>query len=89
MPQDNLEIKDRPRSDYYLFILVLTTVSIIAAKYVYQIRTGPDWDTYSFCINALEFAGRGTGHYEYDRGLFFPFLLSILFRLGFVTEKAA
>jgi hypothetical protein len=53
-----------------------------------QITIGPFWDTYSFLANALEYAGMGTGYIELDRSPFLPFLTSLLFRMGFVSEVA-
>lgn len=50
---------------------------------------GPKWDTFSFSLNALDYAGLGTGYYEYDRGPFFPFMVSLFFRLGIVSTKVA
>ncbi|HII83872.1 MAG TPA: glycosyltransferase family 39 protein, partial [Methanobacterium subterraneum] len=38
--------------------------------------------------NALEYAGMGTGYIELDRSPFLPFLTSLVFRMGFVSEIA-
>ena len=47
---------------------------------------GPGWDTYAFLDNALEYAGMGTGYIELDRSPVLPFLTSLVFRAGFVSE---
>jgi len=77
------------KANYHLILLFAVALIIIISKYIAQSLAGPGWDTYSFSLNALEFAGRGTGYFEYERGPFFPFVVSILFRMGFVSERAA
>jgi hypothetical protein len=71
-----------------LIILILTVSIVVYYRVRMQTTIGPFWDTYSFLDNALEYAGMGTGYIELDRSPFLPFLTSILFRMGFVSEMA-
>lgn len=71
-----------------LLILILTVSIVVYYRVRMQTTIGPFWDTYSFLDNALEYAGMGTGYIELDRSPFLPFLTSLLFRMGFVSEVA-
>lgn len=71
-----------------LLILVVTVGLVVYYRLKLQLTIGPFWDTYAYLSNALEFAGIGTGYYELDRPPFLPFLTSLLFRIGFVSEVA-
>lgn len=80
------------RSNYLnwicLLFLILTVSTVVYYRVQMQIIIGPFWDTYSFLANALEYAGMGTGYIELDRSPFLPFLTSLIFRMGFVSEMA-
>jgi len=80
-------MKAMVKDNAYLIALVLIVLSVVIIKFISQAEIGPGWDTYSFSINALEYAGKGTGYYEYDRGPFFPFVVSMFYRAGLVSEK--
>ncbi|MBF4475270.1 glycosyltransferase family 39 protein [Methanobacterium formicicum] len=71
-----------------LVILLITLFLVVYYRLKLQMSIGPFWDTYSFLDNALEYAGIGTGYIELDRSPFLPFLTSLLFRAGFVSEMA-
>lgn len=71
-----------------LSILLLTVSLVVYYRIKMQISIGPFWDTYAYLSNALEYAGMGTGYTELDRPPFLPFLTSLLFRLGFISEVA-
>ena len=71
-----------------LLILILTVSIVVYYRVRMQTTIGPFWDTYSFLDNALEYAGMGTGYIELDRSPFLPFLTSLVFRMGFVSEVA-
>jgi len=72
-----------------LLVILAVVVSWIAYYRIkIQMDVGPFWDTYAYLANALEFAGKGTGYYELDRPPLIPFLTSIAFRLGFMSETA-
>ncbi|MCE7697952.1 MAG: glycosyltransferase family 39 protein [Methanobacterium paludis] len=47
---------------------------------------GPMWDTYDFLSDALLLAGKGTGYADLTRPLVLPFLTSLFFRLGYISE---
>lgn len=51
-----------------------------------QIEIGPIWDTFDFLSNAFYFAGQGFGYMDLTRPPFLPFLTSLFFRLGFVSD---
>jgi 4-amino-4-deoxy-L-arabinose transferase-like glycosyltransferase len=80
-----MDIKNYVENHYYLLLTALFVSVIVSVKLYVQLSVGPGWDTYSFSLNALEYAGIGTGYYELDRGLFVPFLASLLFRTGIVS----
>lgn len=71
-----------------LLILILTVSLVVYYRVQMQITIGPFWDTYSYLVNALEFAGMGTGYFELERAPLIPFLTSLLFRMGLVSELA-
>jgi len=77
------------RLNLICIIILLVTVSLVVYfRIKMQITISPFWDTYAYLANALEFAGLGTGYLELDRPPLLPFLTSILFRMGFVSEVA-
>jgi len=84
----NTEI-DFFKNNFYFISLIFIVSAIILIKLFSQQQFGPGWDTYSFSINALEYAGQGTGYYEYSRGPFFPFIVSLFYRMGYVDESIA
>lgn len=47
---------------------------------------GPIWDTFDFLSNAMYFAGYGFGYMDMTRPPVVPFLTSLFFRLGFISE---
>ena len=46
---------------------------------------GPLSDSVVFLSNALVFAGQGTGYSDLLRPPFFPFIISLFFRLGYIS----
>ncbi len=71
-----------------VLLLLASGIFLLYFKFYSQARIGLEWDTYSFLINALTFSGQGTGYFEFDRGPFVPYLVSIVFRMGYVHENA-
>ncbi|WP_281774453.1 glycosyltransferase family 39 protein [Methanobacterium formicicum] len=71
-----------------LVLLVLTASLVVYYRLKMQMTIGPFWDTYAYLANALEYAGMGTGYMELDRPPLLPFLTSLIFRMGFVSEVA-
>ncbi len=51
-----------------------------------QIFLGPGWDTYDFLSDALLMAGQGTGYADLIRPPLIPFITSLFFRAGYVSE---
>jgi 4-amino-4-deoxy-L-arabinose transferase-like glycosyltransferase len=71
-----------------LVILIIITSLIVYTRIKIQINAGPFWDTFAYLGNAMDYAGMGTGYYEYDRPPLIPFLTAIAFNLGFFSEIA-
>jgi len=70
-----------------LFISLMVIVSVTAYyRFKVQLEIGPMWDTYDFLSNALFFAGKGSSYSDLNRPPFLPFLTSIFFRFGDVSE---
>ncbi|CDG64942.1 putative membrane protein [Methanobacterium sp. MB1] len=69
-----------------LIILFIILFLVVSYRIKLQMGMGPGWDTYAFLDNALEYAGMGTGYIELDRSPVLPFLTSLVFRAGFVSE---
>lgn len=75
---------------YIPLILLIIIVSVISYyRLLIQIDIGPLSDTCDFLLNALYFSGQGVGYYDWTRPVFFPFLISMVFKLGFVSATAA
>ncbi|MGO9387519.1 MAG: glycosyltransferase family 39 protein [Methanobacterium sp.] len=73
---------------YIPFIILITIISIITYyRVLIQIDIGPLSDSCDFLSNALVLAGHGFGYYDWTRPPFFSFIISIFFRLGFVSTS--
>ena len=48
---------------------------------------GPVSDSFEFLSNALVFAGQGTGYSDLLRPPFFSFIISLIFRLGYISSS--
>lgn len=69
-----------------LLILLILIVSIITYyRVLIQIDIGPLSDACDFLLNALHFSGQGVGYYDWTRPPFFPFIVSLVFRFGFIS----
>lgn len=66
--------------------LLLIVVIIVYYRVKVQLEIGPMWDTYDFLSNALWFAGKSSGYTDLNRPPLLPFLTSIFFRFGEVSE---
>ena len=72
---------------FLLFPLLIISVSFITYyRFKVQLEIGPMWDTYDFLSNALFFTGKSSGYMDLNRPPLLPFLTSIFFRLGAVSE---
>ncbi|MGC9516941.1 MAG: glycosyltransferase family 39 protein [Methanomicrobiales archaeon] len=70
-----------------LIILTIIVSWITYQRVLIQINIGPDWDTFAFLANAMEFAGKGFGYTEPHRPPFLSFITSLFFSLGYVDES--
>ena len=72
-------------SSIIFLLLLMAIVSLITYyRVLVQIDMGPVSDSFDFLSNALVFAGMGTGYSDLLRPPFFPFIISLFFRLGYV-----
>lgn len=75
---------------YLPLILLIIIVGVISYyRLLIQIDIGPISDTCDFLLNALYFSGQGVGYYDWTRPVFFPLLIAMVFKLGFVSATAA
>ena len=73
-------------STIILLILLTIIVSLITYyRILVQIDMGPVSDSFDFLSNALVFVGQGTGYSDLLRPPFFPFIISLFFRLGYTS----
>lgn len=77
------------KSDFLIYLFLLTILTSFIAYYLFkiQIAFGPVWDTCDFLILTLEFTGKGVGYADLIRPPVIPFLTSIFFRAGYVSEN--
>lgn len=70
-----------------IFLILLTVMVSVITYYriMVQVEMGPVSDSFDFLSNALVYAGQGTGYYDLTRPPFFSFIISLFFRLGFVS----
>lgn len=85
--QEKLKRLPKNLNSAVLLISLIVIISIIVYYRVkVQLEIGPMWDTYDFLSNALLFAGKSSGYSDLNRPPLLPFLTSIFFRFGEVTE---
>ncbi len=84
---DNNQKKEHNKDYIFLPLLALILVLIAYYRASIQIEIGPIWDTFDFLSNAMYFAGHGFGYADLTRPPFFPFITSLIFRLGVVSES--
>lgn len=70
-----------------IFLLLLTVIVSLITYYriLVQIQLGAVSDSYDFLANALVFAGHGMGYSNLLRPPLFSFIISLIFRLGYVS----
>ena len=73
-----------------IFLVILTVIVSLITYYriLVQIDMGPVSDSFDFLSNALVFAGQGTGYSDLIRPPFFSFIISLIFRLGYVSSSS-
>lgn len=85
--EKNILFNKKNNSLLFLILLTIITSLIVYWKVIIQMEFGTIWDSYDFLSNALYFAGQGYGYADLTRPPFFPFLVSLLFKLGFTSES--
>ena len=72
-----------------IFLLLLTVIVSLITYYriLIQIEIGPISDSFDFLSNALVYAGQGMGYSDLLRPPFFPFLISLVFRAGYISTN--
>ncbi len=79
----------KKHSNYILLTVLILIVSLITYyRVMIQIELGPISDSCDFLSDALLFAGQNMGYSDLIRPPFFPFLLSIIFKMGYVSTNA-
>lgn len=72
---------------FFLVLLVTIVSTITYFRILAQIEIGPISDSFDFLSNALVYAGQGMGYADLLRPPFFGFLISIIFRMGYVSTN--
>ncbi len=76
-------------SSYLLLAILMIIVGLVTYyRLMIQIEMGPLSDACDFLSNALVFAGQDTGYSDLIRPPLFSFLLSLIFRTGYVSTNA-
>lgn len=72
-----------------LFLILLTAIVAVITYYriMVQIEIGPISDSFDFLSNALVYAGQGMGYADLTRPPFFGFLISLVFRMGYISSS--
>ncbi|MEN6292394.1 MAG: glycosyltransferase family 39 protein, partial [Methanobacterium sp.] len=77
---------------YSTHILLVTLIAIVSLITYYrvliQFEMGPLSDSCDFLSDALVFAGQNMSYFDASRPPFFSFLLSLIFRTGYVSTNA-
>ena len=72
-------------------IILLISLTVIVSLITYyrvliQIEMGPVSDSFDFLSNALVFVDKGIGYSDLRRPPFFAFIISLFFRLGYISQ---
>lgn len=81
----NLKIKKNFSSWILLIVLTVIVSLIMYYRIKIQMEIGPLSDTCDFFSDALLFAGQGVGYSDLTRPPLFPFLISLILRLGYTS----
>ena len=70
-----------------IFLMLLTVIVSVITYYrvLIQIEIGPVFDSFVFLLNALVFTGHYAGYSDLLRPPLFSFIISLIFRLGYVS----
>ena len=74
----------------HILLAILTIIVGVIAYYrvLIQFEIGPLSDSCDFLSDALVFAGQNMSYFDASRAPFFSFLLSLIFRIGYVSTNA-
>ncbi len=76
-------------SNHISLIVLITVISLITYyRITIQFEMGPLSDSCDFLSNALVFAGQNMSYFDSTRPPFFSFLLSLIFRTGYISANA-
>jgi 4-amino-4-deoxy-L-arabinose transferase-like glycosyltransferase len=78
-------IKKNLNSIIFLFLLTIIVSVITYYRVLVQIGIGPVFDGFVFLLNALVFTGHSMGYTDLLRPPLFSFIISLVFRLGYVS----
>jgi 4-amino-4-deoxy-L-arabinose transferase-like glycosyltransferase len=78
-------LKSHATSIIFLLLLIVIVSIITYYRILVQIQMGAVSDSYDFLANALVFAGQGMGYSDLLRPPLFSFIISLIFRLGYVS----
>lgn len=75
-------------SNYISLVVLIIIVSVITYyRVLIQFEIGPLSDSCDFLSDALVFAGQNMSYFDPSRPPFFPFLISLIFRTGYVSTN--
>ena len=80
-------LKKHVYSIIYLLILTIIVSVITYSRILVQIDIGPISDSFDFLSNALVFTGQSIGYSDLLRPPFFSFIISLVFRLGYISTN--
>ncbi|MEN6553448.1 MAG: hypothetical protein ABFC34_11270, partial [Methanobacterium sp.] len=79
----------KKHSTHILLVTLIAIVSLITYyRVLIQFEMGPLSDSCDFLSDALVFAGQNMSYFDASRPPFFSFLLSLIFRTGYVSTNA-
>lgn len=81
------DIKKNKQSFIAIILLTLVVSVITYYRIIVQIEIGPVSDSVVYMANALYFAGQGIGYTNLLFPPFFPILVSIVYRLGYIATE--
>lgn len=71
----------------FLTLLIVLASLVTYFRILVQLQIGPVSDSFDFLSNALVFAGQGTGYADLLRPPLFSFIISLIFRIGYVSSS--
>ena len=82
------ELLNKYKFSIFFLVFLVTIVSVIVYyRILVQIEMGPISDSFDFLSNALVYAGQGMGYADLLRPPLFGFLISLIFRMGYISTN--